>query len=152
MLSIDKISFKSIDAVICNIKHITLKSLNHVNIDSENPLYVIFNNVDGYDEESNGDKYLIVTSTDNNKEVLKKYVELWDKVKNQIETINGAEPIDYKKDFMKSRFESDDDLPLDKIISIPDTMVVIRSVFQENSKHYPQICLHECVYEAVGEL
>ena len=152
MLSIDKISFKSIDAVICNIKYITLKSLNHVNIDSENPPYLIFNNVDGYDEESNGDKYLIVTSTDNNKEVLKKYVELWDKVKNQIETINGGEPIDYKKDFMKSRFESDDDLPLGKMLSIPDTMVVIRFVFQENSKHYSQICLHECVYESVGEL
>ena len=55
LLSIDKISFKSVDAVIYNIKYITLKSLNHVNIDSKNPPYLIFNNVDGYIKESNGD-------------------------------------------------------------------------------------------------
>ena len=54
LLSIDKISFKSIDAVIHNIRYITLKSLNHVNIDSKKPPYLIFNNVDGYIEESNG--------------------------------------------------------------------------------------------------
>ena len=54
LLNIDKISFKSIDAVIYNIKYITLKSLNHVNIDSKKPPYLIFNNVDGYIEESNG--------------------------------------------------------------------------------------------------
>ena len=40
LLNIDKISFKSINAVIYNISYIT------VNIDSENPLYLIFNNVD----------------------------------------------------------------------------------------------------------
>ena len=55
-MSKDKI-FKNIDAVIYNIKYITLKSLNHVNIDNKNPPYLIFNNVDGYIQESNGDKY-----------------------------------------------------------------------------------------------
>ena len=44
----DKISFKSIDAVIYNIKYITVKNIDHVDIDSENPFYLIFNNVDGY--------------------------------------------------------------------------------------------------------
>ena len=34
LLSIDKISFKNPDAVICNIKYITMKSLDHDNIDS----------------------------------------------------------------------------------------------------------------------
>ena len=48
-----------------------MKSLDHVNIDSDNSLYLIFNNVDGYIEESNGDKYLVFASTDKNKEVLK---------------------------------------------------------------------------------
>ena len=44
-MSIYKISFKSTDAVIYNIRHITTKSLDHVNIDDENPLYLVFNNV-----------------------------------------------------------------------------------------------------------
>ena len=75
LLSIYKISFKSTDAVIYNIRHITTKSLDHVNIDEENPLYLVFNNIDGYIEESNEDKYLIFASTDKNKEVLKKYTK-----------------------------------------------------------------------------
>ena len=59
MLSKDKISFKSINAVVYNIKYITMKSLDHVNIDSENPPNLIFNNVDGYIQKSNRDKYLV---------------------------------------------------------------------------------------------
>ena len=47
LINIDKIAFKSIDAVTHHIKHITLKSLDHVNIDSEDSLYLLFNNVDG---------------------------------------------------------------------------------------------------------
>ena len=121
LLDIDKISFKSTDGVIYNIRYITMKSLDNENIDSENPLFLIFNNVDGYIEcnsieESNGNKYLIFVSTDKNKEVLKKYKELWDEIKNQIETRNGGKPMEYKKDFLKIRFESDDDLPLGNIL------------------------------------
>ena len=44
-----------------------MKSLDHVNIDSVNSLYLVFNNSDGYIEESNGDKYLIFASTTKNK-------------------------------------------------------------------------------------
>ena len=92
LLSIDKISFKSTDAVTCHIKYVTMKSFDHVNIDCENSLYLVFNNVDGYIiEENNENKYLIFAFTDKNKEVLKKYAKLWNEVKNQIKTINGGE-------------------------------------------------------------
>ena len=40
LLNVDKISFKSTDAVIYNTKYITMKSLDHVNIDSGNSLYL----------------------------------------------------------------------------------------------------------------
>ena len=130
-----------------------MKSLDHVNIDSENPLYLIFNNVDGYiTEESNGDKYLIFASTNQNKKVLEKYTELWNEIKNQIETINGGKPIEYKKDFMKIRFESDHDLPLGKILNIPSLIIATRSVFQEDNNYYPQVYLHECLYKFVEKL
>ena len=82
LLSMDKISSKCTDTVICNIKYITMKSLDHENIDSENLFYIILNNVDGYIiecnsiEESNGDEYLILASTNKNKEIFKKYTEL----------------------------------------------------------------------------
>ena len=93
-LNISKISFKSIDAVIYSIRYITMKSLDHVNIDSANSIYLVLNNVDGYIEESNGNKYLIFASTDKNKEILKNNTELWNEIDNQIETINGGEPIE----------------------------------------------------------
>ena len=77
MLSIDKTSFKSTDSVIYDIKYV--KSL-----DSANFLYLIFNNVDGYIEESNENQYLIYASTDKSKEALENYTELWDEIKHQI--------------------------------------------------------------------
>ena len=55
-------------------------------------------------------------------------------------------PIKYKKVFMKIKFESDEDLPLGKVLSVP-VMVITRSVFGEDSKYYPQVLLHEWVYE-----
>ena len=48
---------------------------------------------------------------------------------------------------MKIRFKSDDDLPLGKILSIPVCVIVVGSVFQEDNNYYPQIYLHECLYE-----
>ena len=49
-------------------------------------------------------------STDKNREVLKNYTELWDEIKDRFETINCDSTIKYGKDFMKARFESNDDL------------------------------------------
>ena len=75
-------SFKSTDIGIYHTEYTIMKSLESIyhteytimkSLDSQNPLYLIFNNVDGYIEEGIGNKYVIVASTDNNKEVLKKY-------------------------------------------------------------------------------
>ena len=109
-----------------------MKSLDHVNNDSESPLYLIFNNVDGYIiKESNRDKYLIFVSTNQNKKVLEKYTKRWNEIKIQIETINGGKLIKYKEHFMKIRFDSDNDLPLGKILNIPSLIIIARSVFKE---------------------
>ena len=83
--------------------------------------------------------YLIFASTDKNKEALENYAELWDGIKDQIETISGNKPIEYNKDFIKIRFESDDDLPLGKILNIALCVIVVRSVFQEDNNYYPQV-------------
>ena len=85
---------------------------------------------------------MIFASKDNSKEALENYTEFWDEVKDQIETISGNKPVKYEKDFIKIRFESDDDLPLSKILSIPVCIIIVRSVFHENNKYYPQVYLH----------
>ena len=82
---------------------------------------------------------MIFASTDKNKEVLENCAELWDKIKDQIETTCGNKPSKYDKDFMKIKFKLDDDLPLDKILSIPVCITVARSLFQEGNSYYPQV-------------
>ena len=95
---------------------------------------------------------MVFAYTDKKKEILEKYAKLWNEIKNQIETINGGKRIEYKKDFMKIRFESDDDLSLGKVLSIHNLIIVNKSVLQEDSKYYPQVFLHECGYESVAKL
>ena len=48
---------------------------------------------------------------------------------------------------MKIRFESDNDLPLDKTFNIVDMIIVTASVLEKNGKFYPRIFLHECAYK-----
>ena len=80
LLKIDKRSYKNIG--ICNIGYITINSIDEFkNIHSVNPLYLI---IIGHIEENNGNKYLVFDSLDENKEVFKKYKELWDGIKNKI--------------------------------------------------------------------
>ena len=104
-----------------------MKDLDYVNINSVNPLYFIIGEVDGYIEQSNRNKYLVFASADKNKEVLTKYTELWNKMKNVIETKNDK-PGEYGKDFLRIKFDSDDNLPLNKILKLYDLTIVVRSV------------------------
>ena len=90
---------------------------------------------------------LVFNSTDENKKVLKKYTELYDEVKNVIESINVGKAGEYDKDFMKIKFDTDDDLPLDKQLKFSTMTIVVRSVFEDEGKFSPQIDLDECLYE-----
>ena len=75
------------------------------------------------------------------------YAELWDEIKEQIELITGDKVIKYSKDFMKIRFKTNHDLPLNKIINIPVCAIFVSSAFKESNKYYPQVLLHDCFYE-----
>ena len=113
LLKIDKKSYKNIG--IYNIGYITiLKIDDYESIYSVNPLYLHVNNTNGYIEQKNGNKYLIFDDLeDENKDLLKKYKDVSNGIKNEINTINSGECV-YEKDFMKIKFNSDDDLPLNK--------------------------------------
>ena len=99
-----------------------------------------------YIEEKNGNKYLIFDSTDENKELLKKYNDVWNGIKNKIEEVSSGE-CDYEKDYMKIKFNSDDDLPLNKPLKFHLMTITIRSVFEEDAKLYPQLFLDDTLYE-----
>ena len=105
-----------------------------------NPLYLLVNHANGYLEEKNGNKYLIVDdSVIGNKALLKKWAVVWDKIKNEMKAINGGEENNYGKDYMKIKFNSDDDLPLNRPQKLHAMTIIIRSVFEEGGKLYPQV-------------
>ena len=83
LLKIDKKSYKNIG--IYNIGYITIKKIDDCeNIYSVNPLYLLVNHANGYIEEKGVNKYLIFDSTDENKELLKNYNNVWNGIKNKI--------------------------------------------------------------------
>ena len=86
-------------------------------------------------------------SVDENKEVLKKYTDVWNGIRHKIKTINGDKENYYGKDYMKIKFDSDDDLPLQKPLKFHAMTTIIRSVFEEDGKLYPQASLDDTLYE-----
>ena len=110
---------------------------------------LLIDHASGYIEEKNGNKYLIFDSVDENKEVLIKYRDIWDRIKNKIKAINGSKENDYGKDYMKIKFNSDDDLPLNKPLKFHLMTIIIRCVLSEDGKLYPQLFLDDTLYELV---
>ena len=83
LLKIDKKSYKDIG--IYNIGYITIKKIDdYENIYSVNPLYLTITHASGYIEEKSVNKYLIFDSTDENKELLKKYNDVFNEIRNKI--------------------------------------------------------------------
>ena len=111
-----------------------------------NPLYLLVNHANRYIEEKGVNKYLIFDSTDENKELLKKYNDVWNGIKNKIEEVSSGK-CDYEKDYMKIRFNSDDDLPLNKPLNFHSVTITIRSVFEEDNKLYRQVFPDDTLYE-----
>ena len=146
LLKIDKKPYKNVG--IYHIGYITIKkSSDYENINSVNPLYLIIGEVDGYIEKNNENEYLTFASTGKNKKALEKYTKLWDKIKYHIKTINTDKSGEYEKDYMKIKFNSDDDLPLNKTLKLHNLTIIVRSAFEKDDKYYPRVFLDDCLYE-----
>ena len=117
-----------------------------MNINSVDPLYLNITNSNGYIEKKSVNKYLIFDSTDKNKEVLKKYDDVFNGIRDKIKEINSND-CDYEKDYMKIKFNSDDDLPLNKSLKFTLMTITISCVFEEHGKLYPQVFLDDTLYE-----
>ena len=146
-IKIDEKSYKNIH--IYYIGYMTIKDSKYVKINNLNLLHLILNKVnglDGYLEEISGNKYLTLGPTNKNQEKIKKYEELWIKIRDLIMSITKNSD-DYDGKHMKIKFNWDDELSLNKAIEIPTMAIVIRPIFYENSKYYPQLFLDGCLYK-----
>ena len=79
----------------------TIKDWKYVKVYNVNPVYLIFNKVNGYIEEINENKFLTLVPTNENKEKIKKYEKLWRKVRYLIR-LTTQKSYDYDVNIPKS--------------------------------------------------
>ena len=150
LLKIHKKSYKDID--IYNIEYITIKKIDdYENIYSVNRLYLIIDHASEYIdcnsvEEKWVNKYFIFNSTDENKELLKKCNDVFNGIRNKIKKISD-DKCNYEKDYMKTKFNSYDDLPLNKQLKFHNMTITAKCVFEEDGKLYPQAFLDDTLYK-----
>ena len=139
LLKIDKKQYKDID--IYYIGYIMIKKFGDCkNIHSVNPLYLLIYSATRCFKEKNGEKYLILDSTE-------KYEEALSRIKKEIETINGGKELIYEKNYAKIGVNTDDDVSLNKQSKFPTLTIIIRCIFQKGNELDPKIYLDECLYQ-----
>ena len=102
-------------------------------------------NASGYIEEINEDKYSVCDDTDETKELLKRYDNVFNGIMGKIKKIDD-DWLEYTKDYMKIKLNSDDNLPLNKPLKFYQMTVTIRCVISRDNKLYPQIFLDGALY------
>ena len=116
------------------------------NVNRVNPLYLMIKRIKRHFEKVDGDKYLIISSENSN--IMQKYQEVFDGIKEITKTINDyGQPIKYDDNYMKIKFNTDDNIPLNKFIYLSTITIIIRSVTKKDDKYYPQLFLDDCLYE-----
>ena len=79
---------------------------------------------------------------------MQKYQEVFGGIKEIIKKINDySQPIKYDDNYMKIKFNINDNIWLNKIIYFPTITIIIRSVTRKDVKYYPQLFLDDCLYE-----
>ena len=125
------------------------KIANCNNINSVNPLYLMVDNMIGHCEEKRGNKYLVLDDVDQNNKFWRNMKKFGRVLKKKLKPLMVAKKIEYDKDLKKIKFQSNEDLPLNKTIKLRLLTIIIRSVISENGKFYPKLFLDEALYELV---
>ena len=112
------------------IRYLAIKNSKCVKMYSGNPLSLTFSKVNGYFEEINQNKHLRLVPTNESKAKNKKYQEVWIETSYLIRSIT-KNPNDYDEKYMKIKFNSHNELSLNKTIEIRTMKIVVRVVFKE---------------------
>ena len=140
LLTIDKKSHKKID--IYKIGYITIKKFDdYENIHSVNSFYLIIHSTTRHFKEKNGEKYLILDSTD-------KYEEVWFEIRSEIKTLDGGKELFYEKNYARIGINTNNDFHLNRPLKFLTLTIIIRCVLLKGEKLYQQIYLDECFYES----
>ena len=79
--------------------------------------------------------------------MIEKYEEVFSRIKSEIETINGGKEMFYEENNARIGVNTNDHLPLKKLLKFPTLIIIIKFVLENDETLYPQIYLDECLYE-----
>ena len=111
----------------------------------KDPFYLVNDDLKGYFEQNDDNKYLTMIFTSKSQKVM--YTRIWEEIKKVINEVD--EFSNYDKNYDVISFDTDDILSLNSIINIYSMTIIIKSVFKNNNKFYPQIYLTNCRYNKV---
>ena len=144
-IKVDKKDFNDIDIYYLGYEH--KKKISECNvINSVNPLYLKITDMKGQFEKGKDDAwYLVISDKD---DVYKKLVDIFESIKNKI-TEKTWDAAEYDKDCIKIKFESNNILPASKDVNIHLATIIIRAIFAQDGKYYPQLFLDDVLYKNV---
>ena len=145
-IKVDKKDFNDIDIYYLGCVH--KKKISECNVmNSVNPLYLRIIDIQGQFEKGKDDAwYLVISDKD---DVYKKLVHTLKNIKNKI-TEKTWDVVEYDKDYMKIKFESNNIFPTYKDVNIHLATIVIRAIFAKDGKYYPQLFLDDGLYKNVS--
>ena len=134
-IKVDKKHFNDIDIYYLGYEH--KKKISECNvINIVNPLYLRIMNMNSQFEKGKNDAWCLIISDDD--DVSKKLADIFESIKNKI-TEKTWDVVEYDKDYIKIKFESNDILHADKDVNIYMATVIIRAIFAQDGKYYAQL-------------
>ena len=140
----EKLSIEKIRAINDELEHIYYVKYNN------NSFYLVIDDLKGYfkySKEKDRKELKFIIEDQNQAKI---YNQIWDKIKELINSVDGVNFgfSDYFRDHGVIRFDTDDTLPLDAMVSGYSMTFVIRSVYRNYyNRFYPQIHLANCIYK-----
>ena len=140
-IKVDKKDFNDINIYYLGFEH--KKKISECDvINSANPLYLRIVNTNGQFKKGKDDVWYLLISDD----IFKKLVDIFESIKNII-TEKTGNAVDYDKDYMKIKFESNNIFPEGKDVNVRMATITIRAIFAQDGKYYPQLFLDDGLYK-----
>ena len=145
-IKVDKKDFNDIDIYYLGYEH--KKKISECNvINSVNSLYLRIVDIKGQFKKGKDDAwYLVISDKD---DVYKKLADILESIKNEI-TEKTWDVVEYDNDYMKIKLESNNIFATDKDVNIHLATIIIRAIFAQDCKYYPQLFLDDGLYKNVA--
>ena len=149
----EKLSIEKVCAINDELEHIYYVKSNN------NYFYLVIDDLKGYFKYSREKDTAELSSLKRRKKLkfiiedqrqAKIYNQIWDKIKELINSVDGVNFgfSGYFRNHGVIRFDTDDTLPLEVMVSIYSMTIVIRSIYSNyDDRFYPQIHLANCIYK-----